>query len=42
MNYFETAKKGNFQANRELAKEGTLLQINQWILHCQNFKVKQM
>ena len=31
MNYFETAKKGNFQANRELAKEGTLLQIIQWI-----------
>ena len=31
MNYFEKAKIGNFQANRELAKEGTLLQINQWI-----------
>jgi len=31
MSYFETAKTGNFQANRELAKEGTLLQINQWI-----------
>ena len=29
--YFEAATKGNFQENREIAKAGTLKEINQWI-----------